>query len=424
MAHVAAAGCCLWGPGGAVRLINDGKRPRAGGRSVWRRKVLQCRLRKSLCVSASASAEGKVSAASAAQTLVSKSAGPAGPLTAVAIGAATAVATSCIGLLQPFVLSATAAAFAGYACVPVLHRLKAGQVIRDDGPQAHLIKTGTPTMGGLYFIPVGVALAAVWTKFDPAALAVGAVTLAFGAVGFADDWLKLTRKSHAGISPKAKLISQTFVGACFLAWLSTQQLSLPWPRTSIPLLPSILLPLGLLFYPFALFSMCAMSNGVNLTDGLDGLAAGTAAACFAGLAAGSITLAPSVAVFCVCMAGACVGFLAHNRHKARVFMGDTGSLALGGALAAAASVTGLFAPLLVASTVFVAETLSVILQVTYYKATKGPDGQGKRLFKMAPLHHHFELAGWRETTVIAGFYAASCAFSLLGAALALRIQTL
>lgn len=311
-------------------------------------------------------------------------------------------------LTMPLLLCALISAAVGYWVVPWLQALKAGQVIREDGPQAHLKKAGTPTMGGIFFIPVAAIVACVWSGFDSQVLAVSALTLSYGFIGWLDDWQILRRKSNKGISPKTKLALQIGFAALFCLWLMYSQ---PSNITSIALPLGFSLPLGLLFWPFAGFVLVAESNATNLTDGIDGLAGGTVAIAMLALGALTAPTSPELMIFCASISGSCLGFLAHNRNPARVFMGDTGSLALGGALAAVALLTNSLAALFILSGIFFVETLSVMAQVGYYKATKGPDGKGKRLFKMAPLHHHLELSGWSELQVVAVFY-------LIGAILA------
>jgi phospho-N-acetylmuramoyl-pentapeptide-transferase len=292
---------------------------------------------------------------------------------------------------------------AGYFVIPVLQALKTGQIIREDGPQAHLKKAGTPTMGGIFFIPVAVVAACVLSNFATEVLAVSALTLSYGLIGWIDDWQILRRKSNKGISPRMKLALQIGFAAAFCLWLIFNQpanitsIALPWVSFAIPL--------GLLFWPLAGFVLVAESNATNLTDGIDGLAGGTVAIALLALGATVAPTAPGLMIFCAALSGSCLGFLAHNRNPARVFMGDTGSLALGGALAAVALLTNSLVALFILSGIFFVETLSVMAQVTYYKATKGPDGKGKRLFKMAPLHHHLELSGWSELQVVGTFYA-------------------
>lgn len=304
-------------------------------------------------------------------------------------------------LTLPFALSAAGVGALGYAAVPQLRAWKAGQVIREDGPQAHLKKAGTPTMGGIFVVPVGVAIALLLSGFHPTVVAVAGLTLAYGFIGWLDDWQILRRKSNKGISPRTKLALQLGFGGLFCLWA----LSHSFPGMTTVLLPfGLTLPLGALFWLVSWFVLVAESNATNLTDGLDGLAGGTGAIALLGLAALVAPAHPELAVFCAAMGGSYLGFLVHNHNPARVFMGDTGSLALGGALAAAAIVSQSLFGLLILSGIFLVETLSVIAQVGYYKATKDENGIGKRLFKMAPLHHHLELAGWSETQVVGRFY--------------------
>ncbi|MDK3157302.1 phospho-N-acetylmuramoyl-pentapeptide-transferase [Kamptonema cortianum] len=304
-------------------------------------------------------------------------------------------------LSLPFWVCAVAAALVGYWVVPLLRSLKAGQFIREDGPQAHLKKAGTPTMGGIFFIPVGVLGAIAWSGFHPTAIALSILTVGYGAIGWLDDWQILRRRSNKGISPRMKLMLQTGLGVLFSLWLMATQ---PAELTQVALPFGLSLPLGLLFWPLAVGVLVSESNALNLTDGLDGLAGGTGAIALLGLAVIVAPTSPEVATFCACMSGSCLGFLVHNRNPATVFMGDTGSMALGGAVTGAALVTNTLWALLLVGGIFFVETLSVMAQVSYYKATKGPDGVGKRLLKMAPLHHHLELSGWSELRVVGTFY--------------------
>ena len=304
-------------------------------------------------------------------------------------------------LTLPLIFCALLTISCGYWVVPILKRLKAGQIIREDGPQAHQKKSGTPTMGGIFFVPVGVAIALLLSKFHPDVMAVSALTLAYGFIGWLDDWQILRRKSNKGMSPKMKLALQIGFAILFCGWLGWSQ---PESITNIILPFGLQLSLGLLFWPLAGFVLVAQSNATNLTDGVDGLMGGLGAIVFLGLAAYVAPNSSELMIFCACMSGSCLGFVAHNRNPAKVFMGDTGSLALGGALAAVALLTNTLWVLLILSVIFLIETLSVIAQVGYYKLTKGKDGVGKRLFKMAPFHHHLELSGWSETQVVGTFY--------------------
>ncbi|NJK50626.1 phospho-N-acetylmuramoyl-pentapeptide-transferase [Candidatus Gracilibacteria bacterium] len=313
-------------------------------------------------------------------------------------------------MLFPLGICAALAAALGYAIVPLLRSLKAGQIIQEDGPQTHLKKAGTPTMGGIFFVPVAVVVAVVWSGFNREAIAVSCVTLAHLAIGWYDDWQILRQRSNKGISPRMKLTLQISIAVLFCLWALWTQ---PATITNLVFPGNLILPLGLLFWPLAGFSMVAESNATNLTDGVDGLAAGTSAVAFLGLAALAAPTSIALAIFCVCMSGGCLGFVVHNHNPAKVFMGDTGSLALGGALAAVAILTNNLWGLLIVSGIFLLESLSVIAQVSYYKATKGPDGKGKRLLKMAPIHHHLELSGWSETQIVGAFYLINAGLSLL-----------
>jgi phospho-N-acetylmuramoyl-pentapeptide-transferase len=313
-------------------------------------------------------------------------------------------------IVVPFLVAALGSSLAGFWAVPLLRALKTGQFIRQEGPQGHLKKAGTPTMGGAFFVPVAVAVALVATGFARDAVAVSLLTLAYGAIGWIDDWQVIQRRSNSGISPRTKLILQIAVAMLFCLWALTSQ---PATITTVTLPLGIMLPLGFLFWPLAGFVLVAESNATNLTDGLDGLMGGTGAIAFMGLAAIVAPTHPDLMVFCAAMAGACLGFLLHNHNPARVFMGDTGSLALGAALGAVGILSGNLFALLVLTLLFFAETLSVIIQVTYFKATKGPDGVGKRFFKMAPLHHHFELSGWSEIRVVTVAYAVTALLAIV-----------
>ncbi len=318
-------------------------------------------------------------------------------------------------ILVPFVATVLGSSLLGFWAVPLLRALKAGQFIRQEGPQGHLKKAGTPTMGGAFFVPVAVVVALVATGFARDALAVSLLTLAYGAIGWIDDWQVIQRRSNKGIPPRTKLALQIVVAAMFCLWVmaiqpATDNLA---TVTTVALPLGIVLPLGFLFWPLAGFVLVAESNATNLTDGLDGLMGGTGAIAFMGLAAVVAPTHPDLMVFCAAMAGACLGFLLHNHNPARVFMGDTGSLALGGALGAVGILSGNLFALLILTLLFFAETLSVIIQVGYFKATKGPDGVGKRFFKMAPLHHHFELSGWTEIQVVGVAYAVTAGLAII-----------
>jgi phospho-N-acetylmuramoyl-pentapeptide-transferase len=315
-----------------------------------------------------------------------------------ALGHAFTLAES---ITVPFLTAALISGLLGFWAVPMLRTFKTGQFIRTEGPQGHLKKAGTPTMGGVFFVPVAVVTALLATRFSVEVVAVSALTLAYGAIGWIDDLQVLRQRSNKGISPKTKLALQIVLAMLFCLWMLTTQ---PLTVTTVALPIGMTLPLGVLFWPLAGFVLVAESNATNLTDGLDGLMGGTGAIAFLGLAAVTAPTHPDLMVFCAAMGGACLGFLLHNHNPARVFMGDTGSLSLGAALGAVGILSGNLFALLIITLFFFAETLSVIIQVVYFKATKGPTGVGKRFFKMAPLHHHFELSGWSEIQVVAVAY--------------------
>ena len=320
-------------------------------------------------------------------------------------------------LTLPLLVSTIIAGLVAAIGIPRLKDLKMGQIIRTEGPSGHQSKAGTPTMGGLLVVPVGAVLGSLISVEGTAShqlLAVATVTLAFMVIGGFDDWSSLTKKTNKGLTPRGKLLLQGIAGGAFLVVSGWQG----WMSTSVSLPFYWSLPLGLAIWPLGLFVFLAESNATNLTDGLDGLASGCGALVFTGLALQLMLRGnngdPALAGFCMAMAGAWLGFLLHNRHPARAFMGDTGSLAMGAALSAVALLSDSLWPLLVMGGVFLAESLSVIVQVWVFKATKGADGQGRRVLRMAPLHHHFELGGTSERTVVPCFWLVTAGCVLLG----------
>jgi phospho-N-acetylmuramoyl-pentapeptide-transferase len=280
--------------------------------------------------------------------------------------------------------------------IPFLRRLKFGQSIRADGPQGHQKKAGTPTMGGLIFL---IAMTITALKFSERSFELYLlllVTLGYGLVGFLDDYIKVVLKRNLGLKAKQKLLGQILVGV--VLYVVLYQSGLIDMTISIPFV-STPLYLGIFYLPFLILMVIGFSNAVNLTDGLDGLAAGTTAisfGCYAILAWWTSNM--DVAVFCAAMVGGLLGFLVFNAHPAKVFMGDTGSLALGGSLATVAVLTKTEIWLVFIGGVFVVEAMSVILQVFSFQTF------GKRLFRMSPIHHHFELVGWSEWKVVGTFW--------------------
>lgn len=300
-------------------------------------------------------------------------------------------------------------AILGPVLIPILHRIKAGQSIREEGPKAHQVKAGTPTMGGIMIIlSVIVTCISIGHGLNAD---MGILLLSFvlcGAIGFCDDFIKVVKKRNLGLTALQKLIFQIIIAVIIAVYQA--KVSVYGTSVYIPIWRNYL-DFGWFYIPFVVFVLVAMVNAVNLTDGLDGLAGGCVAivALFFALV-GNTTGVTSPTVFSAAIAGGCLGFLLFNHYPAKVFMGDTGSLALGGALAVAAVMMNIEMILPIAGGIFVAEVLSVIIQVLSFKT------RGKRVFKMAPLHHHFELSGWKETKVVAVFWSITlilCVISML-----------
>ena len=301
-----------------------------------------------------------------------------------------------------------------------------GQPIRDDGPESHLItKVGTPTMGGLLIIFSLLVSTLLWADLNSGFIwNIILVTIGFGIIGFIDDYLKVTKRNHKGLNGKIKLLAEIFIAT--IAVVGITKLSMDNTGLSIPFFKTLLVDLGLFYIPFGIFVIVGAGNAVNLTDGLDGLAivpVMIVSGCFALISylVGNMLFATylqihyvpgvgEIAVFCGALCGASLGFLWFNAPPARVFMGDTGSLALGGALGSISVITKHELVLLVIGGIFVLETISVIIQVVSFKLT------GKRMFRMAPLHHHFEKKGWPESTVVIRFWIISTILALIGLA--------
>ena len=313
----------------------------------------------------------------------------------------------------------------GPGVIDWLRRKKIGQTVRDDGPGTHLTKAGTPTMGGTLILLAIAAGTLLWGNLrSPYLWTVVAVTIGYGAIGFVDDYRKLTRRNPKGLSARAKFFWQALIAlaaALYLYWLADR------PQETallVPYLKGMVIPLGGLYVAFVMLVIVGTSNAVNLTDGLDGLATmpavlvGGALGVFA-YASGNVIFARylgipyidgagEMLVFCAALAGAGLGFLWFNAYPAQVFMGDVGALALGAALGVVAVIVRQELILLVMGGIFVAETVSVIIQVASFKLT------GKRVFRMAPLHHHFELQGWAEPKVIVRFWIITVILVLVG----------
>ena len=307
-----------------------------------------------------------------------------------------------IALLLAFLLSVLA--YPVY--IKRMDQLQFGQQIREDGPARHAYKSGTPTMGGLVIIASAVIASLFTAGLAKPLLVALPVFLGCGLLGFLDDYLKIVRKHSLGFKARSKLFGMLIIAVIFMILLSLA--GLYNPVVNLPFF-NLTFNLGYIYPLFVLLMITGFSNSVNLTDGLDGLAAGTAALALAAFAyIGYRAGIPSVAFFCAALTGACLGFLVFNRHPARLFMGDVGSLALGGAMAAVAVIAAADLFLLIIGAVFVLEALSVTLQVASFQLT------GKRIFLMSPLHHHFELKGWSEWRVVSIFWLAGLAFALTG----------
>ena len=331
--------------------------------------------------------------------------------------------------LLSFVLAFAITAALGPAFIKWLHKLKYGQEIREEGPAWHQKKSGTPTMGGIMFITgtglavvIDIIFAAVRQTMGPdliKAAALFAISLGFGIIGFIDDYIKVVKKRNLGLTALQKFLLQLVFAAGYvvimmlLGMLKTDVV-IPFARYPVTL------PIWL-YIPFVMFVVVGVVNAVNLTDGLDGLASSVTvivALFFAVYAYFKITVPESgVAVYGTALAGGLLGFLIYNKYPAKVFMGDTGSLFLGAAVALMAVDLNMHIYLVIVGFVYFAETLSVIIQTSYFKYTKKKFGEGRRVFKMTPIHHHFEMCGWKETKIVAVFSLVTlvlCAVAFFG----------
>ena len=291
----------------------------------------------------------------------------------------------------------------GPLIIPLLHRLKFGQNIREEGPQSHMKKRGTPTMGGVIFmVATVITMALVVRKPTDEAMVALYAFLAFGVIGALDDGLKIIHKKNEGLTAKQKMLLLVIVSVALSYYAATNPnigtvIIIPFTKLSVNL--------GLWYIPFMVVYFAATTNAVNLTDGLDGLATSItilvmtffSMVCYFMGMFKIYDTHYTLAIFCAALAGALLGFLRYNSYPAQVFMGDTGSLALGGAVATVAMILKLPLLVIIVGGIYVIEALSVIIQVTSFKLT------GKRVFKMSPIHHHFELKGWHESRVVAVF---------------------
>ena len=310
-------------------------------------------------------------------------------------------------IILPILISFAISAALGPVVIPLLRRLKFGQTERDDGPKSHLKKTGTPTMGGLMILAGVILTSLIYVKDYPRLVPVLFVTAGFGIIGFLDDYIKIMLHRSEGLTPPQKMLGQFLVTGIFVFYL--YNLKGGDMAMLIPFWPGHYLHLGWLAVPVAFLAIIGTVNGANFTDGLDGLASSVTlliATFFSVVAVGTQSgLHP---ITCA-VVGSLMGFLLFNVYPASVFMGDTGSLALGGFVAATAYMMDMPIFILIVALIYWVEILSVMIQVTYFKLSGG-----KRIFRMAPIHHHFELGGWSETRVVAVFSIVTALLCLVG----------
>lgn len=331
--------------------------------------------------------------------------------------------------LLPTVLAFAITAVLGPAFIKWLHKLKYGQEIREEGPKWHRKKSGTPTMGGIMFI-VGAGLSIIinlliimfngnMSNSVMKAIVLFAIALCFGAVGFIDDYIKVVKKRNLGLTALQKFLLQLIFAAAYVAILYCMgmlksDIVIPFVRYTVTI------PMWL-YIPFVMFVVVGTVNAVNLTDGLDGLASSVTVvtALFFAAYAFFRTTVPElgVSIFAMALVGGLLGFLLFNHYPAKVFMGDTGSLFLGAAVALMAVDMNMHLYLVIVGFVYFAETLSVIIQTSYFKYTKKKYGEGRRVFKMTPIHHHFEMKNWKETKIVSVFTITTlclCAIAFIG----------
>jgi len=291
--------------------------------------------------------------------------------------------------------------------IPLLRRLKFGQQVREDGPREHLKKSGTPTMGGIIFLISVIVTSLFYVKDYPQIIPILFVMVGFGIIGFLDDYIKVVMKRSEGLNPKQKLIGQIMITIIFGYYmLVSPDIS---TKMLIPFSGGQYLDLGIFFLPALFIIVLGTDNGVNFTDGIDGLCTSVTVLVATFFTVVAIGEKSEIAPITGAVAGSLMGFLLFNVYPAKVFMGDTGSLALGGFVAATALMMQMPLFIVIVGFVYLVEVLSVVIQITYFKKTGG-----KRFFKMAPIHHHFELLGWSETRIVAVFSIVTSVLCLIG----------
>lgn len=313
------------------------------------------------------------------------------------------------GVAVPVITSFAISAAAGPMIIPVLKKLKVGQTVRDDGPQTHLKKNGTPTMGGLIFLISVVVTSLFYVKDQPQIIPILFVTVGFGIVGFLDDYIKVVLRRSEGLTPGQKMAGQLVITGIF-AWYMAERSEVGL-QMLIPFGGGRCLDLGVFSIPFLFIVLIGTVNGTNFTDGLDGLASSVTIMVAVFFTVVAIGTGSGIYPVTCAVTGGLLGFLLFNVYPASVFMGDTGSLALGGFVASTAYMLRLPLFIVIVGLIYLVEVLSVMIQVTYFKAT-----HGKRFFKMAPIHHHFEKCGWSETRIVAVFSIVTALCCLLALA--------
>lgn len=311
-----------------------------------------------------------------------------------------------VSMIIPVLIAFAISMILGPVVIPFLRKLKFGQTEREDGVKSHLKKAGTPTMGGVIFLVAITITSLFYVKDFPDIIPVLFLTLGFGIIGFLDDYLKVVLRRSDGLLAWQKMLCQIVVTAVFAFYvIYFTDISL---AMKVPFFPNVTLDIGWLAIPLMFFVVIGTVNGVNFTDGLDGLASSVTIIVATFFAVVAIGTQNGIAPVTCAVIGGLLGFLLFNVYPAKVFMGDTGSLALGGFVAGAAYMLQMPLFILIIGLIYLVEVLSVIIQVTYFKAT-----HGKRIFKMAPIHHHFELCGWSETRVVAVFTVVTALLCLI-----------
>ena len=312
-------------------------------------------------------------------------------------------------IVMPILISFGLSAVLGPVVIPLLRRMKVAQTVREDGPGTHLKKSGTPTMGGILIL-LGVTITSMlYVKRYPQIRPVMLLTLGFGMIGFLDDYIKVVLRRSMGLRAWQKMLLQIIVTGLFAWYLSGSGISL---LMRIPFVKGVYVDFGWLALPLLFLAVIGTVNGVNFTDGLDGLAGSVTVMVATFFTVAAVGLEAEITPVTCAVTGALLGFLLFNVHPARIFMGDTGSLALGGFVAACAYLLQMPLFLPVVGFIYLAEVLSVMIQVVYFKLSGG-----RRIFRMAPIHHHFELCGWKETKIVAVFSivtAMLCLLALMG----------